>query len=166
MPKVIKNREIIEDQWVSITNPEQDLESTDDSTNIIVELAYWLDNKASLINRKGSVGVLLQGSDEPELFHQELDNIDLIAINFPKFGDGRGYSIARLLCERYNYPKEIRATGDVLRDQLRFMERCGFNAYALRSDRNMEEALASFSAISVDYQSDVLEKKPIYNRRP
>ena len=111
MPKVIKNREIIEDQWVSITNPEQDLESTDDSTNIIVELAYWLDNKASLINRKGSVGVLLQGSDEPELFHQELDNIDLIAINFPKFGDGRGYSIARLLCERYNYPKEIREIG-------------------------------------------------------
>ena len=97
------------------------------------------------------------GSDEPELFHQELNNIDLIAIDFPKFGDGRGYSIARLLCERYNYKQEIRAVGDVLRDQLRFMERCGFNAYALRADRNMEEALASFDSIPVDYQSDVVE---------
>ncbi len=166
MPKIIKKREIIEDQWISINNPEQDLVSTDASANIIVELAFWLENKSSLIARTGKVGVLLQGSDEPELFHQELNNIDLIAINFPKFGDGRGYSIARLLFERYGYQKEIRAVGDVLRDQLRFMERCGFNAYALRSDKNIEEALASFSAISVDYQSDVLEKKPIYNRRP
>jgi len=166
MSKIIKNREIIVDQWISITNPEQDLASTDASANIIVELAYWLENKTSLIERAGKVGVLLLGSDEPELFHHELDNIDLIAINFPKFGDGRGYSIARLLCERYGYQQEIRAVGDVLRDQLRFMERCGFNAYALRSDRNIEEALASFSAISVNYQSDVLEKKPIYNRRP
>ena len=166
MSKIIKNREIIEDQWISINNPEQDLPSTDANANIIVELAFWLENKASLIARTGKVGVLLQGSDEPELFHQELNNIDLIAINFSKFGDGRGYSIARLLCERYGYQQEIRAVGDVLRDQLRFMERCGFNAYALRADRSMEEALTSFGAISVDYQSDVLEKKPIYNRRP
>ena len=166
MPKIIKNREVVEDQWTTIDNPEQDLATTDDSANIIVELAYWLENKVSLIARKGKVGVLLLGSDEPELFHQELDSIDLIAINFPKFGDGRGYSIARLLCERYGYQQEIRAVGDVLRDQLRFMERCGFNAYALRADRHIEEALASFSAISIDYQSDVVEKKPIYNRRP
>ena len=166
MPKIIKNREIIEDQWTSIDNPEQDLATTDDNTNIIVALAYWLENKTSLTARTGKVGVLLQGSDEPELFHQELSNIDLIAIDFPKFGDGRGYSIARLLSERYGYQQEIRAVGDVLRDQLRFMERCGFNAYALRADRSMEDALASFNAISIDYQSDVSEKKPIYNRRP
>lgn len=166
MPKIIKNRAIIEDQWVTLLNPEEQLSSTKDDANIIVELAYWLSNKATLTLRSGQTGILITGADEPETFHEELEQIDLIAIHFAKFGDGRGYSIARLLRERYHFQQEIRAVGDVLRDQLRFMERCGFDAYALRADRNMEEALESFACLTVDYQSDVLETRPIYARRP
>lgn len=166
MPKIIKNREIIEDQWITLLNPEEQIASTKSDANIIVELAYWLNNKASLTARSGMVGILITGADEPEEFQSELSELSLVAIDFPKFGDGRGYSIARLLRERYNFQQEIRAVGDVLRDQLRFMERCGFDAYALRADRNMEEALESFTSLTVDYQSDVIEKKPIYARRP
>ena len=166
MPKIIKNREIIDDQWTTLAEPEQELETTPESTNIIVNLAYWLENKEALTARKGKVGVLLLGSDEPETFQEELKHIDLIAVDFLKFGDGRGYSISRILRERFNFTHEIRAVGDVLRDQLRFMERCGFDAYALRADKDMNEALASFASLSVEYQSDVLEKRPIYARRP
>ena len=166
MPKIIKNREIIEDQWVTLPDPEEQLSSTEDDANIIVELAYWLSNKATLTLRSSQTGILITGADEPETFKGELEQVDLIAINFTKFGDGRGYSIARLLRERYNFQQEIRAVGDVLRDQLRFMERCGFDAYALRADRNMEEALESFTCLTIDYQSDVLETRPIYARRP
>lgn len=166
MPKLIKDRGIIDDQWVTLLNPEEQLCSTEDSANIIVELAYWLSNKALLISRSGKIGILITGANEPEEFKDDLEQISLVAIDFPKFGDGRGYSIARLLRERYKFQQEIRAVGDVLRDQLRFMERCGFNAYALRADRDMEEALQSFTCLTIDYQSDVLEKRPIYARRP
>jgi len=166
MQKIIKNREIIEDQWITLLNPDEQIASTQDDANIIVELAYWLNNKASLTARPGLVGILITGADEPEEFQGELDKLNVVAISFPKFGDGRGYSIARILRERYNFQQEIRAVGDVLRDQLRFMERCGFDAYALRADRNMEEALESFTSLTVDYQSDVIEKRPIYARRP
>jgi uncharacterized protein (DUF934 family) len=64
----------------------------------------------------------------------------LIAVRFPKFGDGRGYSIARLLRERYGYRGELRAVGDVLRDQLLFMKRSGFDSFSLREDQDPDEA--------------------------
>ena len=73
-----------------------------------------------------------------------LATLPLIAIRFPVFTDGRGYSLARLLRGRHGYAGELRAVGDVLRDQLYFLQRCGFDSFALRADQPPEEALAAF----------------------
>ncbi|OUS23618.1 hypothetical protein A9Q99_26585 [Gammaproteobacteria bacterium 45_16_T64] len=166
MPKIIKGREVIEDQWVLVAEPSEELQTIEDDIHIIVPLSYWTDNKTAILARTGKAGIQVSGADELDSFSEDLDDIDVIAIDFPKFGDGRGYSMARLLRERHGYTSEIRATGDVLRDQLSFMERCGFDAYALRADRNMEDAIKSFSALTIAYQSDVVEPRPIYARRP
>jgi uncharacterized protein (DUF934 family) len=86
-------------------------------------------------------------------------------VNFPKFADGRGYSTARLLRERYGYHGEIRAIGDVLHDQLFFMKRCGFDAYAVRADKDIEAALAGFDDFSDAYQAAVDQPQPLFRRR-
>ena len=89
----------------------------------------------------------------------------MIAVNFPKFTDGRGYSIARLLRERCGYKGELRAIGDVLRDHLLFMALCGFDAYALRDDQDPQEALAAFEDFTEAYQASVERPLPLFRRR-
>ncbi|MDQ5959482.1 MAG: hypothetical protein QG592_561 [Pseudomonadota bacterium] len=89
----------------------------------------------------------------------------MIGINFPKFVDGRGYSTARLLRERYAYQGEIRAIGDVLQDQLFLMARCGFDAFALRADKSVEKALGAFETFKAPYQAAVDQPQPLFRRR-
>lgn len=96
---------------------------------------------------------------------KQLGDAAAIAIDFPAFTDGRGYSIARLLRERYDYRGEVRAVGDVLVDQLDYMRRCGFSAMALRDDQHPEDALRALSFISVRYQPDVEERQALFERR-
>lgn len=96
---------------------------------------------------------------------QQLDHAVAIAIDFPAFTDGRGYSIARLLRERYGYQGELRAVGDILVDQLEYMRRCGFTSMALRDDQHPEDALRALSFISVRYQPDVEERQALFERR-
>ena len=81
-----------------------------------------------------------------------LEGVSRIEVNFPKFGDGRGYSIARLLRTRYGYRGELRAVGHITRDLLFFLERCGFDSYELREGENPDQALASFEDFSSSYQ--------------
>jgi uncharacterized protein (DUF934 family) len=85
-------------------------------------------------------------------------------VQFPKFGDGRGFSTAALLRNRHGWRGELRAIGDVLRDQLFFMKRVGFDSFALRADRNVEEAVASLSDFSDSYQGSVEPHLPAYRR--
>ena len=94
----------------------------------------------------------LQPGDDPKAFLEKLAGVDRIDVHFPKFGDGRGYSIARLLRTRFGYKGELRAVGKFTRDHLHFMERVGFDAFELREDEDAEEALASFNSFSVSYQ--------------
>jgi len=93
-----------------------------------------------------------------------LDQFALIAINFPKFADGRGYTIAQQLRVRFGYRGELRAIGDVLRDQLFFMQRVGFDAFAVRADKDVESAINSLSDFSVRYQASVDEAQPLFRR--
>lgn len=96
---------------------------------------------------------------------QQLGSVSAIAIDFPAFTDGRGYTLARLLRERYAYNGEVRAVGDVLVDQLDYMRRCGFTAMALRDDQHPEDALRALNAFSVRYQTDVEERQALFERR-
>ncbi|MGJ7456927.1 DUF934 domain-containing protein [Halomonas sp. RA08-2] len=89
----------------------------------------------------------------------------LIAIDFPKFTDGRGYSLARLLRERHGFCGEIRAVGDVLVDQLYFMTRCGFDGLSLREDQWLEDAQRALGAFSRAYQPAVDQPEPLFRRR-
>ena len=93
------------------------------------------------------------------------DRLALIAVDFPKFSDGRGYSIARLLRERYGFEGELRAIGDVLRDQLYYLRQCGFNAFAVRADRDVEAALRGLADFSDGYQASVATPLPLFRRR-
>jgi uncharacterized protein (DUF934 family) len=110
-------------------------------------------------------GIWLAPTDEPAHAVPLLDSIELIAVQFPKFSDGRGYSTAALLRSRHGWRGELRAIGDVLRDQLFFMKRVGFDTFALRADRSVEEALASLADFSDSYQGSVEPALPAYRRR-
>lgn len=120
-----------------------------------VPLALW----------KGERALLLGPSDDPAAIAERLGEIDVVAIDFPQFTDGRGYSIARLLRERYGYMGEIRAVGEVLRDNLFYLSRCGFDSFALSDESTAEEALAHLSTFSDAYQASVERPQPLFRRR-
>ncbi len=107
----------------------------------------------------------LEPGDDPAECAERLGAIARVEVNFPKFTDGRGYSIARLLRERYGYRGELRAVGDVLRDQIYYLSRCGFDAFLLREDQDAEEALPACNDFSEAYQASVERPEPLFRRR-
>ena len=107
--------------------------------------------------------IRLEPTDDPA--EVALEGVSRIEVNFPKFGDGRGYSIARLLRTRYGYRGELRAVGHITRDLLFFMESCGFDAYELREGEDAHEALAAFEDFSESYQASVARPVPLFRRR-
>ncbi|MFT4103290.1 MAG: DUF934 domain-containing protein, partial [Burkholderiaceae bacterium] len=113
---------------------------------------------------EGPLGVLLGPADDPDQIADALPRLKLVAIEFPNFTDGRGYSIARLLRQRLRYEGELRAVGDVLRDQLFFYARCGFDTFALRDDQDVDDALRGFEDFSEVYQAAV-DRGPLFERR-
>ena len=161
MGKVIIDGAIVDTQWQRLEG--DTLEGELPIGNIIVPLAYWQANRDALLSR-GDVAVWLAPGEEPKDLEDDLGALPLVAIHFPAFKDGRGYSYARELRTRYNFKGEGRATGDVLRDQLFYMTRCGFNAFEVREDRSIEEALQGLKDFSVTYQGDVNEQRPLYRR--
>jgi uncharacterized protein (DUF934 family) len=109
--------------------------------------------------------VVLQATDDPAALAGRIDALAVIAINFPKFGDGRGYSIARLLRERFGYKGELRAIGEVARDHLHAMAQCGFDAFQLRAGEDPHEALKAFGDFSEQYQATAAQAAPLFRRR-
>ena len=133
MPDVItSDGSIRQDDWVVVPRP-ADGESLDvPEQPALIPADLWLAGKEHFEDRD-DIGVWLDSHDEPEILAGVVNELPVIAVNFPKFSDGRGYSIARLLRERLSYRNELRAVGDVLLDQLQFMKRCGFDTYVLLS---------------------------------
>ena len=137
--------------------------------HVIVPLTLWTARKEELATRaaRGEVGIWLESYELLEdllASFPDINSLPVIAINFPRFVDGRGFSLATHLRTRYQYRNELRAIGDVLRDQLYFMKRCGFDAYALRADRSVEDALASLRDFSEPYQGAVDDAQPVWRR--
>ncbi len=158
--RIIRNCQIVEDRWRHLG----DDEPIPDSGDIIVTLARWQAERDALLARNGRLGVRLAVDEPPELIADDLDHFQVVAYVFPVFRDGRPYTYARRLRERLGYTGEIRAVGDVLRDQLFFMHRCGINAMEIRPDRDIEDAIKAFSDFSVIYQPGVDEPLPLYRR--
>ncbi len=109
--------------------------------------------------QRGEVLLLEPHADLEALTHR-LPHVLRIEVHFPKFGDGRGYSLARLLRERYGYGGELRAVGEVARDHLYYMESVGFDSFVLRDGEDPQEALAAFDDFSSAYQK--MRSDPIF----
>jgi len=107
----------------------------------------------------------LEPTDEPAAFADQLGQVARVEVNFPKFGDGRGYSIGRMLRERHGYRGELRAVGHITRDLLFYLESCGFDAFELRPGEDPQEALAGFEDFSEAYQASVARPLPLFRRR-
>ncbi|MEH6501839.1 MAG: DUF934 domain-containing protein [Pseudoalteromonas distincta] len=164
MQQLIKGDALIKETW-HLLPAETTLEGLSNSDDLIVPLNLWLDHAHALKARDGGLGVWLNSDEEVEAIADDLEHFQVIALNFPVFSDGRSYSNARLLRDRYGYKGEVRAIGDVLRDQLFLMKRCGFDAFVIREDRNAEEALESLKDFSEVYQAATDQPLPLFRRR-
>ena len=160
--QIIKHRHIVEDHWQHIS-----AETTIDqlpSGDIIVPSSLWLKQKYALQQRDGGLGISINGDTELTQIIPDLDQFALIAIYFNPFRDGRGYSIARTLRRDCNYTGELRAIGNVLRDQVAFMERVGFDSFEVDGKQDINDALNAFKEITVKYQASFDEANPLYQR--
>jgi len=147
--QIIKDQQIIDNEW---RHSEEIGELP--SGKVSVSIEHWQAQREALIAR-GHIGLRLTATDSLDTIKNDLKHFELIAIEFDKFNDGRGFTLARLLHERHGYAGEIRAVGTFLRDQLYYMERCGFNAFELPEGQDLQEALNAFSEFSVTAQPDV-----------
>ncbi len=166
MPKLIRNGEIVDDHWSVLkeaTGPE--VLTTVPGKNFIAPLKFWKFYGNELQDYYGEKALWLDSDEDVNDIGDLLNDMPIIALNFPVFSDGRAYSKARELREKFGYQGEIRAIGDVLRDQIYFMSRCGFDAFALRHDQDAEACLQAFNDFHTGYQASVVEPTPLFRRR-
>jgi uncharacterized protein (DUF934 family) len=162
MPEIILHDAAVADDW-QVLRPVAGEQPVVSAGRVIVPLSVWLAKHAELTAR-GDVGVWLAGNDDPAQLAPSLPSLCLIAIDFPKFTDGRGYSIAYLLRSRFHYRGELRAIGDVLPDQLFYMKRVGFDAFALRADKDIRQALQNLRPFTDTYQGSWDNAVPAFRR--
>jgi uncharacterized protein (DUF934 family) len=123
-----------------------------DAGNIIVSLEQWREHRAALLARTDDFGIKLTSAEKPEEITADLEHFSVIALEFPAFVDGRAYSYARLLRDRYGYTGELRAVGDVLLEQLHYMHRVGFDAFTVDNDDAVGAWETALADLSVWYQ--------------
>lgn len=152
---LIKDGVLVEDQWQSLGD-EDDLPEGP----VVVSLNRWQTEREALEARNTPIGLRLQSDQTPALVADDLERFSVIALEFPKFNDGRAYSYARLLRERYGFKGELRAVGNVLRDQFLLMQRCGFDAFEVASEAAAAEWQRAISEISVTYQPGADARRP------
>lgn len=145
---LIKNGRVLRDPYARVSAGE----AVPRDGAVLVDLQVWQDHCHSLCRRPDPVGVRLHSGQHPEIIADDLDQLDLVALDFPSFRDGRAYSYARLLRQRYGFRGELRAVGDVLPDQLIFMHRVGFDAFELKGHEPLAGYEAALAEIGIVYQ--------------
>jgi len=135
------------------------------SRRLILPRAQWPLHADALAAAGATLGICLEPADEPAAIVPFFDRIELVAVRFPAFTDGRGYSTARLLRQRHGWKGEMRAVGDVLRDQMFYLARCGFDTFDLKDGESVADALRGFGDFSEAYQAAV-DRGPLFRRRP
>jgi uncharacterized protein (DUF934 family) len=147
MPRrLLRDGRIVEDDWSYLGEIEGD-----SAAALILPFAQWLSERDAWLARGGRLGVVLQPAQQAELLAPDISRLSLIAADFSGPSEGRGYSQARTLRERWKFTGELRATGYVRRDQLFFMARCGFNSFEL-PEAEIEAAHGALSTFSWAYQ--------------
>jgi len=172
MPNIIKERRLADDDWKVVHLAENE---TPRSVRLpvgplLVPVDVWRARKVELIHRNWEhgepLGVWLAPNQGPETIAEELDDFTLIAVHFPKLTDGRGYSTARLLRERYGYRGELRAFGDVGQDQVFFLSRVGFDSFVVKeTGDDLAGTLSAFDSFPEAYQGAANQSLPLFRRR-
>lgn len=171
MPTLIDRTGPLQDRW-STLEAEGEVESgaaasvnPGPGAHLILSLAQWESQGEALLAAGAQIGIRLEPAEGPEAIAHLLDRIRLVAVHFPSFTDGRGYSTARLLRQRYGWAGELRAVGDVLRDQMFYLARCGFDTFELKDGEDVAAALAAFGDFTEAYQ-EAADRGPLFRRRP
>ncbi len=162
---IIKNRNIVADDWTVLRLDRNDMP---DSVvvapgKVIVPLKVWQAQR-DVLRSRAALGVWLASDERAEDLQSDIASFAVIAVDFPKFADGRGYSIAYHLRTRFGYRGELRAIGDVLRDQMFYMQRVGFDVFAARTDKDTREALKGLADFSLAYQASSDQRLPLFRR--
>ena len=163
---IIRDGAVVSDDWRLVETCEHGIaEILPISPKLIVPLKVWLAECDALTGPQRKLGVWLDSHEDPAELAEDVDHLQLIAVNFPTFKDGRGYSIAYSLRNRYGYTGELRAIGDVLRDQMFYMQRVGFNAFQVRADKDIHDAVKALHDFSNVYQASTDQSEPLFRRR-
>ncbi len=164
MAKIIKDRQIV-DAGEILLRPNEDgsFASVPEQGAVLVPLKQYLVQR-EILQARGNFGVYFAPDDEVESLGADAASLALIAVEFPAFTDGRGFSIGRLLRERYGFSGDLRAFGDVFKDTLNYLARCGFNSFAVREDKDLADALLGLDDFTEFYQSGVTHL-PLFKRR-
>lgn len=155
--QIIRDRAIARDDYSYLTDDPS-------ARRVIVSLEDWVKDPDGCLKDRDAVGVRV-ASDKLPSDIPRLADVQLVAVEFPRFTDGRGYSVGRMLRQRYGFRGELRAVGWVLRDHLLAMERVGFNAFELQAGKSLESAILAFDELPVAYQATVSDPRPLYRRR-
>ncbi len=166
MPRLIKDAQVVHNPWI-IVERDSSLEQALalEASHLLLPAELWLAQRQSFNSAGKTVAVWLDADQHPDMIGAHLTETPLVALHFPKFADGRAYSSAAVLKQHYGYQGEIRAIGDVLRDQLFYMKRCGFTSFDLADCVKLEDALAGFHDFADSYQSTIEQPQPLFRRR-
>jgi uncharacterized protein (DUF934 family) len=145
---LIKGGRFVADRWRHL----DDAAPVPEGAAVTVSLKRWSSERDALYRRAGDLGLRLANDVPPATIAGDVERFALVMLSFPRFTDGRAYSQARLLRSRLGFAGELRATGDVLRDQLLFMRRCGFDAFEVSERAAAENWLAAFEEFGLFYQ--------------
>ena len=157
---LLKNGQLVKDLW-------RILEEGEDPLRVdypLLSLDTWKANRISLADCNKPLGIRLQAEELPEEVGDSISHFSLIAVDFPVFSDGRGLSSARVLRERYGYQNELRAVGDIRRDQYLFLLRCGFDSFEVNHEIDLDEWRNAAEEVSVFFQP-ATDKSPWVVRR-
>jgi uncharacterized protein (DUF934 family) len=158
---VLKHGALQPNDWLTVA----DGEALPEGKPVVVTLDRWLKERDALIGHNSPLGVRLRSDQSPAAIADDLARFALIVLEFPKFTDGRGYSHARNLRQRLGYTGELRATGNVLRDQYLFMDRCGIDSVELADAAKADGFLESLGEFSIWYQPAADQRPTVLSLR-
>lgn len=161
MPLLINRAVATEDNWLLV---DADNVAAHLNEDIVVPFELFAEQTETLLASEGGLGVQINGDQDFDLVLQNLERLSLVAVEFPAFTDGRGFSFARIL-RRSGFTGQIRAVGDVSQDRLEYMERCGFDAFAIADERFSESMVQAFGEVSVHYQGCADDERPIFRQQ-